>query len=290
MSLYIPESAKRTYAVTTGSGNALNAKIALEYEDLSPGLRITVKTHKATTGSVTIDLGYGPISVKKPNGKDPTFAQGGVYTLVYDGQAFILQGEGGEYGTALAEDVLSGKTIGTEDGVIEGTIPEWANSRDTYAVWAPWYGGRINVGFPIGAYLTYGMHGPDKADVMLVEPNFIAENIKAGVIMFGLEGTAKLENIGFYDGSGGKSLYEDDSMDFGYSGDIDSRMKEPNVVIVKEYDTNEIYGVMIKTAPETYQTLKNGVDIFILDDFPMFRVTNESGFKMIEVLVVYSKE
>jgi hypothetical protein len=46
----------------------------------------------------------------------------GIYTFRYDGANFQLQGEGGEYGTAGAAQTLQGYTVGTESGVIPGTI------------------------------------------------------------------------------------------------------------------------------------------------------------------------
>ncbi|UQZ34615.1 hypothetical protein C2I18_14430 [Paenibacillus sp. PK3_47] len=112
------------YAVTTGTGAALVAAITPAPAALTSGLRLSIKTHAATTGPVTLNLnGLGAKSIKKPNGNNPTLALGGVYTLVYDGTAFILQGEGGEYGTATNNQVLQGYTIGTEDGIIAGSIP-----------------------------------------------------------------------------------------------------------------------------------------------------------------------
>ncbi|WP_203457146.1 pyocin knob domain-containing protein [Paenibacillus tepidiphilus] len=111
------------YAVTAGTNAALTASISPALTALSAGLRVTIKVHVAVAGSVTLNLNsLGTKSIKKPNGNNPTLALGGVYTLVYDGTAFILQGEGGEYGTAAASDVLAGKTIGTESGLITGTM------------------------------------------------------------------------------------------------------------------------------------------------------------------------
>lgn len=49
--------------------------------------------------------------------------RGKLCNLAYTGSNFQLLGEGGEYGTATAADVLGGKTIGTEEGIISGTMP-----------------------------------------------------------------------------------------------------------------------------------------------------------------------
>jgi hypothetical protein len=60
--------------------------------------------------------------LKKPGGGDFK-PKAGIYTFIRDSVNFQLLGEGGEYGTATPADVLEGKTIGTEDGVLPGTIP-----------------------------------------------------------------------------------------------------------------------------------------------------------------------
>ncbi|WP_342410614.1 pyocin knob domain-containing protein [Paenibacillus sp. FSL R10-2778] len=116
-----------TYAgLTKGTAPALTASIAGGViTSLIAGDRISFKAHAATTGPVTLNVnGLGAKSIKKPNGNNPPLALGGVYTVVYDGTAFILQGEGGEYGTATAAEVLAGKTIGTENGLVNGTMPD----------------------------------------------------------------------------------------------------------------------------------------------------------------------
>lgn len=85
------------------------------------------KNTTANTGAVTLNVnGLGAKSVVKNGGTalaSGNLKAGGVYTVAYDGTSFILQDEGGEYGTATAPDVLSGKTIGTDAGLVTGTIP-----------------------------------------------------------------------------------------------------------------------------------------------------------------------
>jgi len=63
-------------------------------------------------------------SIKKTNGNAANLKKDGLYTLRYNSvnDSFILQGEGGEYGTAVAGDVRKTKTIGREDGVVQGTL------------------------------------------------------------------------------------------------------------------------------------------------------------------------
>ncbi|MNI64771.1 hypothetical protein D3C73_1202360 [compost metagenome] len=98
------------------------------------------------------------MSIKKPNGNIANLAQGGVYTLVYDGSsAFILQGEGGEYGTATAAQVLAGYTYGTDTGLANGSM---INQPGTGASPGASYGsGNLFEQIPFGGYLTSGSSG-----------------------------------------------------------------------------------------------------------------------------------
>ncbi|WP_277473292.1 MULTISPECIES: pyocin knob domain-containing protein, partial [unclassified Paenibacillus] len=122
----IPDSVLQgtlAYAVTTGTYATLAASLTPAPASLTAGLRLTIKTHVASPGPATLNVnGLGAKSIKKPNGNNAALALGGVYTLVYDGTNFILQGEGGEYGTAGAAQVLSGYTVGSEDGLINGSM------------------------------------------------------------------------------------------------------------------------------------------------------------------------
>lgn len=114
-----------SYAVTTGTYAALAASLNPAPAALTVGLRLTIKAHVASPGPATLNVnGLGAKSIKKPNGNNAALALGGVYTLVYDGSVFQLQGEGGEYGTAEAAQVLSGYTVGRENGVVNGTMPD----------------------------------------------------------------------------------------------------------------------------------------------------------------------
>ncbi|MCK6075249.1 tail fiber protein [Paenibacillus silvae] len=114
------------YEVTTNSDNTYAVALSPAPTAYVDGLRITIKISDANTGAVTINVnGLGAKNVLKSNGSAMTanaLRANSVYSLVYNGTTFILQGEGGEYGTAKAGDVLVGKTIGTEDGLVTGTI------------------------------------------------------------------------------------------------------------------------------------------------------------------------
>jgi hypothetical protein len=111
------------YSITTGSANTYS--IPLSIPSLVAGMAVSIKINIASTGPSTLNWdNKGAKAIKKTDGSNVTnLKEGGVYTLRYDGVSFQLQGEGGEYGTALAQDILIGKTIGTENGIISGTIP-----------------------------------------------------------------------------------------------------------------------------------------------------------------------
>lgn len=114
------------YGTTTNSGTAYSVTLSPAPTALVGGLRVTVMINVTNSGPITINVnGLGARNVYKSNGNSLTansLRANSVYSLVYNGTAFILQGEGGEYGTAVAGDVLAGKTIGTEDGLVTGTI------------------------------------------------------------------------------------------------------------------------------------------------------------------------
>jgi len=119
-------SSNNTHYTTSASGVTEQNKLAtLTGFNLVAGARISVKFSNANLHSTPYlnvnSLGAKPIL--KANGKAlASWQAGAVYTFIYDGSNFIVQGEGGEYGDATASDVLSGKTIGTENGIVTGTL------------------------------------------------------------------------------------------------------------------------------------------------------------------------
>ena len=113
----------KSLATTGGTANAYTATIP-GLDSLGTLMRISMKFHIASTGASTLNInGLGAKDIIKPGGGSPNL-KAGVYTLVYDGVNFQLQGEGGDYGTATDEDVRQGKTIGTDGGIIEGTATD----------------------------------------------------------------------------------------------------------------------------------------------------------------------
>lgn len=108
-------SGTNTYTVTMSNITSLYA-----------GLRVTVKFANANTGASTLNVsGLGAKPIVKAGGialSSGNLKANGVYTLVYDGANFQLQGEGAS-GNATASDLLSGKTATTDAGLITGTMP-----------------------------------------------------------------------------------------------------------------------------------------------------------------------
>lgn len=115
------------YAVTTSNSPnpALIAEFTPEIKELKAGLRITIKLHAAKTGATYLNVDYlGEKRIKTQNGGDPMLSVGGVYTLVYDGTSFILQGEGGDYldatVAAVSADIKAGKSAYVNGKKIDG--------------------------------------------------------------------------------------------------------------------------------------------------------------------------
>jgi parallel beta-helix repeat protein len=148
--------------------------------ELVEGLSVKVKFTNANTGASTLNINsLGAKAIKKGNGNDlvaGNIKAGQICHLVYTGVNFQLLGEGGEYGTAQAQHVLAGYTIGTDDGLVSGTIP--SKSAQTYTP------GTSNQTITSGQYLTGNQ-------TILGSSNLKAENIKSGVSLFGVTGSLK---------------------------------------------------------------------------------------------------
>ncbi|MGD2196230.1 hypothetical protein [Lysinibacillus fusiformis] len=108
--------------VVAGTANALTATHAV-ITNYSDGLGVSFAANANSTAATTLKInGLGAIPIKKANGTTFSNAKAnGVYTVRYRAGAFILQGEGGEYGNATEIDVAKGKTFGTDEGLKTGT-------------------------------------------------------------------------------------------------------------------------------------------------------------------------
>ena len=149
---------------------------------LFPGTRVTVKFGTTNTSTSTLNINnLGAKSIVKPGGAVPapgSIKANGVYTLVYDGTSFQLQGEGGEYGTAQSKDILNGVTVGTGDGLITGTMP---NHKKSVSVITE-EGSSITI--PMGYHSGTGT-------VNASITNLKSSNIKIGADVGGVVGTFK---------------------------------------------------------------------------------------------------
>ncbi|WP_456289743.1 hypothetical protein M1D70_09485 [Paenibacillus sp. AK002] len=174
---------------TEGSGTEYTVD-SDKVSSLFDGLRVSFRAHVASGANPTLQINVlGAVPLKKPNGRAVKLDADGVYTAVYSAASFILQGEGGEYGTATAADVLAPKTFGTDEGIVTGTIPTqgnqfksglWSNPDgdafvDTYV--------NIDGGYyPPGTQMT----------IQAYDPNLDSKNIRAGAEVFGVDGDSNV--------------------------------------------------------------------------------------------------
>lgn len=125
-----------TYVTCATAGATAEKVVTANGFSLVEGARITVKfsnANKATTPTLKINTELAKPLVKA-DGTAFKNIKSGIYSFVYSGTSFTLLGEGGEYGTATASDVLAGKTIGTEDGILSGTLVPVKLARGTVTV------------------------------------------------------------------------------------------------------------------------------------------------------------
>lgn len=117
------------YGVTTNSGNDYSVTPVPAPATLVEGLRVTIKINAANTGAATLNVkGLGKKNILKANGTaliSGSLKANSVYTLVYNGTAFILQGEGGG-GNVKPDQVEAGFTFTNDDGDQVGTLSKQA--------------------------------------------------------------------------------------------------------------------------------------------------------------------
>ncbi|MCQ4363125.1 hypothetical protein KQR54_18675, partial [Mycobacterium gordonae] len=173
------------YGTTAGSANTYTLTLSPALGAYAAGVAIAVMIHTANTGAATINVnGLGTKSILDSKGNALTsgkLALNSVYTLRYNGTAFILQGEGGEYGTAVAADVLTGKTVGTDSGIVSGSMPNRAG--DTAALASSVSGTTLKL------RASNGYRDGVDDNVTITDADFIAANILSGKDIFGLVGT-----------------------------------------------------------------------------------------------------
>jgi hypothetical protein len=189
------------YGVATGSANTYAVTLSPTPSAYVDGLALSVKINVQNTGASTINVnGLGARSILKGNGNavsSGNLKAGSIYTLRYNGTAFILQGEGGEYGTAGQPQILSGYTIGTENGVVAGTMANrtFAANGGNYtgAVSAKGDGGGSLCVEPQQGYYEAGKNAYGFGSILVSDPNYKATNIKTGTSIFGVAGAYNKE-------------------------------------------------------------------------------------------------
>ena len=166
---------------TNAKSITLNPAPASYYD----GLCFAFKNLVQNTSAVTINVnGLGAKSVKKPNGNDiaaGNLKAGSVYTVRYNGTNFILQGSDSS-GNATPDDVRAGKTFSSDAGTDQvGTLPE--RQGHNTALGSSISGNTLRLIAPRGIY-----DGEDDT-VTITDNDWIPENIKEGVNIFGKTGS-----------------------------------------------------------------------------------------------------
>lgn len=159
----------------------------------SAGLRLSFKAHVASFAgpAPTLNInGLGAKSIYKADGNPAKLALNGVYTVVYDGTNFILQGEGGGVdlnGTnAVPEHVLAGETFlsSNGEGVQTGTLTDLRGDT-LYAIPLQTYTGRIDL---IPWNFSTGFIDQDTV-IMVDDGSITSANIMAGRNVLGMTGS-----------------------------------------------------------------------------------------------------
>jgi len=175
------------YGTTAGPANAYTLALAPALTAYAAGVCVAVKIHAANTAASTINVnGLGAKSIL--DSKGAAMASGklktdSIYTLRFNGSAFILQGEGGGGGNATAAQILAGRTATVDDGEIIGTMPNKTGyvapaSLDASAAT------KLYVTPPAGYY-----PGGVGNALELVDVDFVPANIRADKNLFGLQGS-----------------------------------------------------------------------------------------------------
>ncbi|MNB69323.1 hypothetical protein D3C75_158510 [compost metagenome] len=183
------------YGITAGTASIYTVTIA-GLTELVEGVKITVKLHVNNAASPQINVNnLGTVVIRKANGNPVPAGNlklNSVYTLVYNGSAFILQGEGGG-GTAKSEHVLAPYTFTNEDGSDQvGTLPTITSSADPAQGVGQWPDGGLAV-YPTRGYRKGGAgEGEIKVtpeQLRSAEPSLRGPYILAGHNIYGTEGS-----------------------------------------------------------------------------------------------------
>ncbi len=168
--------------VVTTSGIVPAYAVTLDGFTYEDGKRITVKFHAESSQASTLNVtsngvALGAKSILKQNGTALTSVKAGVYDLIMFGGNFTLSGEGGEYGTATPDKVLTGYTVGTESGLANGTMPNRGSV------------GTVNLTSEGAEYTIQEGYHNGLGKVKAVITGLVASIIKAGETIGGIVGT-----------------------------------------------------------------------------------------------------
>ena len=147
---------------------------------ITEGLSVKIKFQNANTGESTLNINnLGAKNIVKANGNalsSGNIKAGQICHLVYTGSVFQLLGERGDYGTAQPEHVLEEYTIGTENGIVSGTMPNRGAINQTITT----QGGQI--------IIPEGYHDGN-GKVTAYFANLTSENIRYQITIGGVTGT-----------------------------------------------------------------------------------------------------
>lgn len=173
------------FGTTTNVGNAYSVTASPALTALVDGAVVSILLNASNTGNATLNVnGLGAKAVLKSNGNQ--FPSGGlvtnaIYTLRYSSAAnagsgaFILQGEGGGGGNAIAAHLLSGETATVDSGPITGSMVN---------------NGAGNTVTPGTANQTRAAGFWSSLITILGDAALLAANIMVGHTIFGVAGTA----------------------------------------------------------------------------------------------------
>ncbi len=150
----------------------------------------SIKTFIVTANNNAADTKINGKPLYKPGTTSaPKLTVGKAVTVWYDaaGDCFFLKASGGGGGTALASDVVSPKTIVTEDGEeVVGTIANRGGYTGATAVSVD--GGTVYFKIPKGAYLTNAGEGGDAPMVFLTDYDLHPANFLNTANVLGMQG------------------------------------------------------------------------------------------------------
>lgn len=165
-----------SYATASGTDDYIATIVGIT--TLTEGLSLKIKFTNANTEAATLNINaLGAKAIQKSNGgalSSGNIKAGQIAHLVYTGSVFQLLGEGGEYGTAGAAQVLAPYTVGTEEGIVTGTIPSKSAATITP--------GTVNQIISAGQFL-------EGAQIIEGSANLLPENIKNGVKIYEVTGS-----------------------------------------------------------------------------------------------------